>query len=524
MNDAGESNEVDEGALHGPLGDAVRSICGSPAPAEVRERALETVRGWEQPAAPRPAHRGAARVWFGTAVLAVVTATLLVVAGRLWLSPPRATEQALSANGAAWETGVLNQEASLNADLDLAHTEAAVAETSSALLGIRVDPSGGASRRLDRALAGAELGAVPAPLDGAESLGGFGATASGARPRPGRSGVPVARGLAAGASPAPRLAVAATATVLVSTGGHEPLKLGAQVASLDAAGVLHVWDWSAGDVSRPLDVTCQGAFAVTPDGAAIVTADGRRIDVATGAAEPLDNFAGNVRRVQFSPDAQTLVLQVQQADDTAIIRLLDAKTAELRVEIPRQFVHMFAAAFTADGAELFLMDKDMFIGRWDAWSGESRTRYEPAHTNSIRALAVSGNRSRMASAGPEGEIFLWDVATGKLLHRLVAKQQHGLPSMAYALQFSPDGKRLAGGGPQNLVLWNTESGEVERLFPSSSGGAVHIRYTEDGRFLTTVREAHGQRTEAGQNLLVYPGVHYWDTESGKAVEATPGSG
>jgi WD40 repeat protein len=372
-------------------------------------------------------------------------------------------------------------------------------------------------------LAGAERQAAPAPQAASQPLGGRGALAAGATPRPGRSGVAAGFG-GAGASPAPRLAVAATATVLVSTGGREPLKLGAQVASLDAAGVLHVWDWSAGDVSRPLDVTCRGAFAVTPDGAAIVTADGRRIDVATGAAEPLDNFAGNVRRVQFSPDGQTLVLQVEQPDDTAIIRLLDAKTAEPRVEIPRQFIHMFAAAFTADGAELFLMDKDMFIGRWDAWSGESRARYEPAHTNSIRALAVSADRTRMVSAGPEGEIFLWDVATGKLLHRLVAKQQYGLPSMAYALQFSPDGKRLAGGGPQNLVLWNTESGEVERMFPSSSGGAVHIRFTEDGRFLTTVREAHGHVTEAGQSLLVYPGVHYWDAESGKAVDPLRRSG
>ena len=83
----------------------------------------------------------------------------------------------------------------------------------------------------------------------------------------------------------------------------------------------------------------------------------------------------------------------------------------------------------------------------------------------------------------------------------------------YSLEFSPDDKLLAGGGAQNLVLWNTGSGAVESIYPTSSGGAVHIRFDKEGKQLTTVSGFHGTEGENGEDLLVYPRVHEWRVET-----------
>src|SRR5215472_11072250 len=73
-----------------------------------------------------------------------------------------------------------------------------------------------------------------------------------------------------GGSPVPFHAVATEATILVSTGGARPIRLGDQLP-YDASGTIHVWDWSKSAVSRPLKVTCKTGMAVSPAGKWIVT-------------------------------------------------------------------------------------------------------------------------------------------------------------------------------------------------------------------------------------------------------------
>ena len=79
----------------------------------------------------------------------------------------------------------------------------------------------------------------------------------------------------------------------------------------------------------------------------------------------------------------------------------------------------------------------------------------------------------------------------------------------YSLGFSPDGKKLAGGGIQNLVIWDLAGG-AQRVYPTESLGAVHVRFSPDGKKVTTVQGFHGHIDEAGNNLLVYPRVREWD--------------
>src|SRR5262249_24856537 len=159
-----------------------------------------------------------------------------------------------------------------------------------------------------------------------------------------------------------------------------------------------VWDWSKAAESRPLKVASSKGMAVSPDGKWVVTRDGQLIDAATSAVKQLDHFEGDVHGLKFSPDGGVLLLTVNQARDVGSARVLEFPTCKKRFEIEGQWSYTFAGAFTPDGAQFFLMDKDRFVHRWDAKTGKELGRYEPALTNSVRAIAVSADAKRVAAA------------------------------------------------------------------------------------------------------------------------------
>jgi len=335
----------------------------------------------------------------------------------------------------------------------------------------------------------------------------------------GLDGIDKARGVtafggAAGASPTRHFAVAPEATVLVSTGGKKPLRLG-EVGKYDKDMFLHVWDWSKSDESKPLEAVHAGGMAVSPDGKWIVCRDGRRIDAATGAVRQLDGFGGDVAGLRFAPDGRTLLLQVQTGNDQALARLLDFPEGKKRCEIPGLWSYTFAAAFTPDGKQVLFMDKDRILHRWDAHDGKELQNYEPAFTNSIRAVTVSADGKHVAGAGTRGEIYLWDVDQPKMRHQLVSDKQpdgtilNGLDSLA----FTPDGRHIAGGGIFRVILWETTTGDVARYFPP--GSSAHIRFSKDGTRMTTVRDIVGVGRNGGG--LAYPQVKRWEVETGREI-------
>jgi hypothetical protein len=325
----------------------------------------------------------------------------------------------------------------------------------------------------------------------------------------------VASASRAGVSPSRSLAVAAEATVIVSTGGNKPIRLGAKLP-WDRNNVLHVWDWSKSDESRPLAVSTERSFAVSPDGKWIVTGDGRLIDAATSAVKQLPNCAGHVLGLQFSPDGASLVLVIRPGEgypppgEGGSARVLDLPSGNKRFEIPDVWPFTFACAFTPGSAQLLLMDKDRFIRRWDARTGKELGRYQPAFMNSIRAIVVSPDGERLAGAGTRGDIYLWELASGKYLHTLIAGHEPGTDSLeaVSTLAFSPDGKMLAGKTVFNVVLWHTDSGKLARSLPREFGGVVQIRFSKDGKKVTSIHGFHGYRNpnNAGEELLVYPEV------------------
>jgi hypothetical protein len=504
-----EHDVADHDRMSGPLASAVRGICNSPAPSDVEARVLAAAAGWKAPVVREKARR-AGPVAVATAVCAVLAAGVLLVVTQL-PTPPRATDQTVVQS---FPKPRMNDFA--------VQFPPAIAPDGATPVDPRIEPTpdpsntdpnpGATAPGLGMQPPIVALGATPGANDGIErASGGFGFGANSGR---GLGGI----AMGATVNPAPLNAIAADAPVIVTLGGAQPIRLGGQWKD-DGTRLLHVWDWRRSEMSRPLGAEQHGnPAAVSPDGKWITTFEGRKIDVATGAVEQIEPpFGDGVQKVRFSPDGRTLLLWVIRGHYQGSVRLLDFPTCAPRVEIPEVFGYMFAVAFTADGNELVLMDREMFIRRWDALTGVELQKFATPHTNSIRALAVSPDGRWVASAGPEGELFLHDAHTGALRHRLNAEPKIG-PEMVYSLQFSPDGRQLAGGGIDDLFLWDCESGEQKWKAPHGLS-AAHIRFSEDGRWMTTVTGTYGHRDEQGQDTLGYPIVRHWNAETGDEVAA-----
>ncbi len=102
----------------------------------------------------------------------------------------------------------------------------------------------------------------------------------------------------------------------------------------------------------------------------------------------------------------------------------------------------------------------------------------------ISVLKISPNGKLLASAGSnDDDIFLWDVATSKLIRIL-----QGHKSNVTNLSFSPDNKSLASCSRDNEAkIWDLISGEIKVVFKIGSENG--IAFSPDGKLLAASDES-----------------------------------
>ncbi len=109
-------------------------------------------------------------------------------------------------------------------------------------------------------------------------------------------------------------------------------------------------------------------------------------------------------------------------------------------------------------------------------------------TGGVDALAFSPDSRTLASGSVDGKVFLWDVATGKLITTIPTDAD------VSALAFSPDGKRLAWGTlDSTITTWN--------LAESKSDGS-HQQKCPVGK-LAFLPDSQHFVSQCGENLRVW---------------------
>ena len=82
----------------------------------------------------------------------------------------------------------------------------------------------------------------------------------------------------------------------------------------------------------------------------------------------------------------------------------------------------------------------------------------------------------MATAGFDGDVKVWETATGKLIGNLSSRAS-GLTSIA----FSPEGSRvLAGNVEGEVILWDVGTQRQVAVFSTANAAVGALAFLEDG--------------------------------------------
>jgi WD40 repeat protein len=99
---------------------------------------------------------------------------------------------------------------------------------------------------------------------------------------------------------------------------------------------------------------------------------------------------------------------------------------------------------------------------WDLFS-KKQTGLITADAQQIRALAFSPDGKILAGAGHDRQIRIWEVATGKLLHKLIGHQKQ-----IWSLSFTESGEYLVSGSANLVRLWDWRNQSTFRSFADQS--------------------------------------------------------
>ena len=251
-------------------------------------------------------------------------------------------------------------------------------------------------------------------------------------------------------------------------------------------------------------------FGGFPTGFSIITKPDnltRLTDVSTGAE--LATLQKHARELTFSPDDRTKTVAIILGDT---IRLWNTETGDELV-IPFHFYDdlpharfgrhhnlptILAVAFSPDGRWLVSGTTEGEIRMWDVATGEALTVFseltepvEKEHLRHISAVAFSPDRALLA-AGTPTQLHLWNVRTGDKLFSVstVHKRGWGIHhDYPKPLVFSPDGAIfLSGHSSGTIQLWDAKTGDRIAALDGHTQQVETLKFSPDGEMLVSTAQ------------------------------------
>jgi WD40 repeat protein len=278
---------------------------------------------------------------------------------------------------------------------------------------------------------------------------------------------------------------------------------GRMIATGNFNGTVKLWDVPSGRLLRTLDghtdVVYKGVFSPDEKVLASCSRDGKiKIwDVATGTE--LRTLAGHTRPVKavaFSPDGKLLA----SASNDGTVRIWDvANGTQLQ-----SFAHrksgdvdpsVYAVSIAEQGKVVIAGNGDGTISYWEVDSGKE-TRMLRGHTALVLALTLSRDERTLASASYDDTVKLWDVKTGNEIHTFINEKMDGVIAQMRAVSLSSDGKLLAASDVgytqtnnqfdyvyRRIKLWDIKSGKEIRTINETKFEISGLAFSPDGRLL-----------------------------------------
>lgn len=197
-----------------------------------------------------------------------------------------------------------------------------------------------------------------------------------------------------------------------------------------------------------------------------------------------------------------------------------------------QGVHALDVEFSPDGTKIASGNSDGTVTVWDAGSGDEVLTFPAEHREDrhsewrlwVREVEFSPDGKKLASAGNEPAVVIWNVEDGRRLTSSFGHDDGTGRCSVYDLEFSPDGQRLVsvghpgfGTGPGDVRIWDAATGEATLAWRKDHK-IVAVDFSPDGERIVS----GGYGDYAWRDSDRTSPLTVWDAESGEELLTLPG--